>query len=116
LQEFNITGYVGLELSAKLEGLAPGSAHEFRTRAYRTFGGRGSWGLWSNPVVYHTLKRPLELNHQTGRRENVIVAASPPRSQSPSRLFVGGSPPSPQQLIERTKQLGLSELSPPRDF
>ena len=110
MQEFNITGYVGLELTAKLEGLQPSAAHEFRTRAYRTTNGVGSWGLWSEPVVYQTLARPASLLEEVGRRDTCVISASPPRAQSPSRLFVGGCPPSPQQLIDR--EISKVDLSP----
>jgi len=90
-QEFTISGYAGLELSAKLDGLQPGSAHEFRTRACRP---QGAWGLWSDPVVYETLTRTQDNN-----RDYTMISSSPKRSPSP--LFVGGSPPSPEQLVDR---------------
>ena len=110
MQEFNITGYVGLELTAKLEGLQPASAHEFRTRAYRSMNGQGSWGLWSETSVYQTLSRPAHLIDEVGSRNTAVISTSPPRAQSPSRLFIGGCPPSPQQLIDR--EIARVDLSP----
>lgn len=53
-QQFNISGYTGSELSAKLEGLLPCSLHAFRVRAKEP---QQAWGDWSEVVVYQTLSR-----------------------------------------------------------